>query len=946
MRIKRLLSLFLLAGIAISLISPLSVGAAGSQQIDLPSARAQTLMEQLTAEERVGQLFLVTFTGSSVDENSQIYKLILNHHIGGVALLAANDNFVAAPDTVSAAYRLISQLQAIEWQGSQPPSTDTTTSEQPVSAYIPLFIATSQEGDGYLTDQILTGLTPLPGLMAIGATWQPSLAEQVGTVAGKELSALGFNMYFGPSLDVLESPGALVGGGLGARVFGGDPYWVGQMGKAYIKGIHTGSEGRMLVIAKHFPGRGSSDRPTSQEVATIRKSLEQLKQIELAPFFAVTGNAPDAQRTADGLLVSHIRYQGFQGNIRATTRPVSFDPQALSQILSLPAFVSWRENGGIMVSDDLGSQAVRRFYDPSGQSFAARLVVRDAFLAGNDLLYLGNILSSETQDNYSTVIRILDFFTQKYRDDPAFAKRVDEAVMRILVSKYRIYADFNPALVTPQEDGLYTLAASQAVTFEVARQSATLISPDLKDLDAVLPTPPDLNDYMLFFTDTRPGRQCSTCLDEPMLASDALQNVILRLYGPQAGGQVVRNHLTSYTFDDMASLLEEGNGNASLVSDLLRSDWIVISMLDADPAQSQAIVLRRFLSERQDLLRNKHVVLFAFNAPYYLDATDISKVTAYYGLYSKSAPFVEVAARLLFQELTPAGALPVSVPGIGYDLLSATAPDPKQVIQLFLDLQPGPTPAAAPTGTPEPTATPSFRVGDTVSVRTGVILDHNQRPVPDGTGVRFSLILSGEGGVIQQVEAATVDGVARASFSIERSGLLEIHATSEPANTSVVLQMDITSNGIHVTIVAPTPTDEPVTPTPTIVPTPEQSSPSAISEGYPGFGGWTAMVIFLGGLGYLAFWLGGKIFSTRWGLRWAFCVFMGGLLAYNYLAFGLPGSADWIKLHGLPGILGVVILGAGLGLGGGWLWVKAVNSRTTGVNPRTAGVNAPEKRSG
>ncbi len=932
MRIERLLTLCLLAGIAISLISPLSAGAAGSQQIDLPSARAQALLEKLAAEERVGQLFLVTFTGSSVDEKSQIYDLILHHHIGGVVLLAANDNFVAAPDTVSEAYRLISQLQAIEWQGSQPPSTNTTTSEQPISAYIPLFIATSQEGDGYLNDQILTGLTPLPDLMAIGATWQPSLAEQVGTVAGKELSALGFNMYFGPSLDVLESPGALVGGGLGARVFGGDPYWVGQMGKAYIKGIHTGSEGRMLVIAKHFPGRGSSDRPTSQEVATIRKSLEQLKQIELAPFFAVTGNAPDAQRTADGLLVSHIRYQGFQGNIRATTRPVSFDPQALSQILSLPAFVSWRENGGLIVSDDLGSQAVRRFYDPGGQSFLARFVARDALLAGNDLLYMGNIVSSDAQDNYSTVLQTLEFFTKKYREDAAFAQRVDDAVMRILVAKYRIYGNFDPASVTPRAEGLDVLAASQAVTFEVARQSATLISPDLKDLDAVLPAPPDMQDYIVFFTDTRPGRQCSTCPDEPMLASDALQNVILRLYGPQAGGQVFRNHLTLYTFDDMASVLEEGNGNALLVNDLRRSGWVVISMLDADPAQSQAIVLRRFLSERQDLLRNKHVVLFAFNAPYYLDATDISKVTAYYGLYSKSAPFVEVAARLLFQELTPAGALPVSVPGIGYDLLSATAPDPKQVIQLFLELQPGPTPTAATTGTPEPTATPSFRVGDTVSVRTGVILDHNQRPVPDGTGVRFSLILSGEGSVIQQVEAATVDGVARASFSIDRSGLLEIHATSEPANTSVVLQMDITSNGIQVTIVAPTPTDEPVTPTPTIAPTPEQSNPSAISEGYPGFGGWTAMVIFLGGLAYSAFWLGGRTFSTRWGLRWAFCVFMGGLLAYNYLAFGLPGSADWIKLHGLPGILGVVILGAVLGLGGGWLWVKAVN--------------APVKRSG
>ena len=117
-----------------------------------------------------------------------------------------------------------------------------------------------------------------------------------------------------------------------------------------------------------------------------------------------------------------------------------------------------------------------------------------------------------------------------------------------------------------------------------------------------------------------------------------------------------------------------------------QTNWVVINMLDAEPGQPQTTLLHRFLSERQDLLRNKHVVVFAFNAPFFLDATDISKVTAYYCLYSKSAPFVEVAARLLFRELSPTGTLPVSVAGIGYDLLSATTPDPTQVIELSLDM--------------------------------------------------------------------------------------------------------------------------------------------------------------------------------------------------------------------------------------------------------------------
>ena len=110
----------------------------------------------------------------------------------------------------------------------------------------------------------------------------------------------------------------------GSRTFGGDSYWVGEMGKAYIEGIHQGGDNQVLVISKHFPGAGESDRSTDQEIPTVRKSLEQLKQIELAPFFAVTGNAPSQAMTTDGILVSHIRYQGFQGNIRATTKPVSF----------------------------------------------------------------------------------------------------------------------------------------------------------------------------------------------------------------------------------------------------------------------------------------------------------------------------------------------------------------------------------------------------------------------------------------------------------------------------------------------------------------------------------------------------------------------------------------------------------------------------------------------
>ena len=44
---------------------------------------------------------------------------------------------------------------------------------------------------------------------------------------------------------------------------------------------------------------------------------------------------------------------------------------------------------------------------------------------------MGNIVSSDVKDSYSAVVQTMDFFTQKYRADSAFAKRVDDADLRI-----------------------------------------------------------------------------------------------------------------------------------------------------------------------------------------------------------------------------------------------------------------------------------------------------------------------------------------------------------------------------------------------------------------------------------------------------------------------------------------------------------------------------------
>ena len=111
-----------------------------------------------------------------------------------------------------------------------------------------------------------------------------------------------------------------------------------------------GRNNRLAVAARSLPGKGGSDRPVDEEVPTVRRSLDQLKQIELAPFFAVSRGAPGSSTTADAFIATHIRYQGLQGNIRATTAPISLDPQALNSLLALPELAPWRQEGGVVVS--------------------------------------------------------------------------------------------------------------------------------------------------------------------------------------------------------------------------------------------------------------------------------------------------------------------------------------------------------------------------------------------------------------------------------------------------------------------------------------------------------------------------------------------------------------------------------------------------------------------
>ena len=821
-------------------------------------------MELMSADEKIGQLFLVTFRGTDVTQDTDIADLITNYKVGGVVLSTANGNIINDGNTPIEAALMTNGLQQMALAAAQPPESlepDSPTPSVP-APFVPLLIAVEHEGDAFPFTQLINGFSPVPNNMSIGATWNPDHARMTGEIVGQELAAVGINMLLGPSLDVLVKPKPAGRGDLGTRTFGGDPFWVSKMGQAYIAGVHEGSRtdpeseehGRVAVVSKHFPGHGDSDRQADQEVPVVQKSLDQLKQIELVPFTAVVQPEEAAAQT-DALMTAHISYRGLAGNLREQTNPVSVDNQAMSLLLELPEFSSWHQEGGVMVSDALGVMAIQRFYDLSLREFNGRRIAQDAFDAGNDMLYLseyGLQGFATPADELANMKDAIEHFRNRYEQDPLFRERVDASVRRILKLKLRLYPQFNldQVLVDPGAAS-DIVGQSRDQSFQVAKDAITLIAPESANF---IVDRPARGEKIVIFTDDRqlpPTCPAPRCQPQPYYISpNALATTILRLYGPGQGatGDINPADVQSFTFSQLSAYLNppevqiepapEGTPEGETPTPippspvegaLEQADWLVFAMLDVRSENGDSAVpnaLKQFLDQRDDLTRDKRIIALAYNGPYYLDTTEISKLDAYYGVYSRMEPFIEASIRALFSEgeFVPTGASPVSIEGINYNLLEEqTAPDPLQTIDLAIYAKNGVTVTQTFEGTPEatPEAPPEYQVGDTLTLMTGPILDHNGHPVPDDTPVEFWFTYSPETGGLPVIsEASTSNGIAETEFTLERAEPLAITVRSGDAATSKIIRLNPGEPPVTEIPPTATPTETPTpTPTPTQTPT-------------------------------------------------------------------------------------------------------------------------------
>ena len=954
--LAHLASLYLLLALLFSL-APAPAARAQPAPVDL-----QTILEAMTVADRVGQLFVVSVQGDDVGPDSTIAELILDYRVGGVLLSPANGNFRnlnpdgAAADTPQQVARLTNKLQTLAFDGILPAeealAPDTSDVQQLAppdgrGVTLPLFIGVNQDGNGSPYSSLRSGFTPLPSSMALGATWNTEDAAAAGAIVGSELAAVGVNLLLGPSLDVLDMPRPDPQTTLGVRSLGGNSFWVGRLGRAYIGGVHEGSQGRVATIAKHFPGQGSSDRLPEYEVATIQKPAEALAAVEIAPFAAAVrpGTLQDllppsdqSPRTAstvvDGLQSTHVRYAALQGSSESIP-PISLAPQLSQNLLEDPAFADWRGAGrGLVMSDDLGAPAIRRHYDPTLQNFPYRRIAQDALLAGNDLLLLARWSLDDNPDTAAANIKdTITFFQEKYRSDADFRRRVDAAVIRILSLKARLYPELNLRTSLVDGDLLEQRETQDTTVAQIARNAITLLSPSPAELAQRMPAGPGPDDSILFITDARSDRECSAedCPAAPLIEPNALADIVLRLYEPS--GQVAPDRVASVTFDQIDAWLNPTDSsedatpaNEAVAGLINEADWIVFGILDNAPEAAGTRVMRQFLSQRPVSREQKRLVAIAYDAPFFLDATDITKLTAYFAAFGKTEPLLEASMRVLFREWTPTGASPVDISAINYTLADKLRPNPSQSIPLSVPdvrVQMG-------------SNTFTAKVGDTLRVVAGPIRDNNGRLVPDTTPVTFKLKQRSDQFELPLGETGTRDGLAETSVVLERPGDYEVQVQSGQAVGSLSLLLnivDLEQGEARVAVATATPSPVPTeTPTPTVTPT-ATPAPTATPEPTPAptplpplppkrvDGGSFALALASLGLVLLATFFGFRalLAAPAAALRIFLLIVVGGLAAYLLYGLGLLPGANWLQRELSPwGAAVITVLGSAVALAALW----------------------------
>jgi len=230
------------------------------------------LMESLSLKDQLAQLMMIDFThfGKHNDKllsfeemNSSVEKFLIDYPVGAVALFATNCK------SNEKIVRLVAAIQ----------NTHT----------VPKYIGVDQEGG--VVYRLKEG-TKTPGNMALGRKNDIELTRKMSELMSLELSTLGINLNFAPTVDVNSNPKNPI---IGVRSFSEDVEIVSKHSIAYMDGMR---ENRVLCCAKHFPGHGNTISDSHLGVTINENGIYEIENVDIPPFQACIDHGVDMIMTA------------------------------------------------------------------------------------------------------------------------------------------------------------------------------------------------------------------------------------------------------------------------------------------------------------------------------------------------------------------------------------------------------------------------------------------------------------------------------------------------------------------------------------------------------------------------------------------------------------------------------------------------------------------------
>ncbi len=273
--------------------------------------------------------------------------------------------------------------------------------------------------------------TLFPSPLALSATWNPALVEAVGAAIGDECRAVGCQQGLAPVLDVSRD----VRWGRTEETFGEDPYLVGLMGVAYVRGLQ-GPRRDLLATLKHYVGHSASEGARNH--APVNVGWRTLNDVFLLPFEM-------AVKLADA------------GSVMPAYHDIDGEPCHASRHLITEVLREQWGFDGLVVADYVG---VSLLYQHHGVAHDAAEAAALAFNAGLDVELPGD----DCAQHLATAIeRGLITPTQ-----------IDETVARVLEHKFRLGL-FEQSFDDTAEPPALRSPAALATAREAARQSIVVL---------------------------------------------------------------------------------------------------------------------------------------------------------------------------------------------------------------------------------------------------------------------------------------------------------------------------------------------------------------------------------------------------------------------------------------------------------------------------------------